>query len=63
MTMVIERFRNHGFGDERLGSPLSEEAIERLRVGFDDIRAFLKSRPGKRVLHGRREWKISSSSR
>jgi hypothetical protein len=58
MTMVIERFRNYGFGDERLGSPLSEEAIERLRVGFDDIRAFLKSRPGKRALHGRRDWKI-----
>jgi hypothetical protein len=58
MTKVIERFRNYGFGNERLGSPLSEEVIERLQMGFDDVRAFLKSGPGKRALHGRREWKI-----
>lgn len=58
MTTVIERFRNYGIGDERLRSSPSEEAIERLQVGFGDVRAFLKSRPGKRALYGRREWKI-----
>jgi hypothetical protein len=58
MMMVIERFRNYGFGNERLGSPLSEEAIELLQLGFDDVRAFLRSRPGKRAVYGRREWKI-----
>jgi len=58
MTSVIERFRRYGLGEERLGSPLSEEVIERLQIGFDDVRAFLKSRPGKRALDGRREWKI-----
>lgn len=58
MTSVIQRFRKYGFGEERLGSPLSEEVIERLQIGLDDVRAFLKSRPGKRALDGRREWKI-----
>lgn len=56
MSTVIERFRTYGFGDNRLGSPLAEELANRVG-GFDDVRAFLRSAAGKKVLNGRQQWK------